>query len=147
MMQRTLIILKPEAIERNIVGTVLKNFDRDDFKLIAMYSKRAASYMYRSHYKDVLKRVSTEVGDEICARMSRGACIFAVYEGPDVIAIARELIGATDPAVGGDTIRGRHGSSVQYNVIHGSDSPESATREIELWFPELSAGEKLTRGC
>lgn len=148
--QRTLIILKPEVIERNITGSVLKYFDRDGFKLIAMYSKHYPSYRFRIHYKDVISRVGDTIGADIVSRMSRGPCIFAVYEGPNVIAVAREIIGATDPELAdGGTIRNTYGSSMQYNVIHGSDSPESAKREIDLWFPELTevSTDRLVQGC
>lgn len=136
--ERTLVILKPEAIEKYIVGSVLKYFDDANFKPIAMYQRKGSEYIFREHYKDVIARVGSEIGNDIIARMTRGDCIFIVYQGEDAIAKCREIIGATNPAVAATgTIRRVYGNTVQYNVVHASDSPESAEREIRLWFPEL----------
>jgi nucleoside-diphosphate kinase len=139
---RTLVILKPETLERKIVGEVLQYFDRAGFKQIAMEQFTGSDYKFRKHYKDVLNRVDKNIGDDIIRRMTRGDCIFIVYEAPDVIRSCRNIVGATDPAKAAPyTIRAKYGVGIIYNVAHASDSPESAGEEIALWFPELCESE------
>jgi nucleoside-diphosphate kinase len=136
--ERTLIILKPETLEHNYTGRILNYFDQKKFKSIAMVQKRASAEKMREHYADVIARVGPTIGEDIVARMTRGDCIFVVYEGADVVSTSRQMVGPTDPMKARpDTIRYQFGSSLQYNVIHASDSVESAEREIKIWFPEL----------
>lgn len=137
-LERTLVILKPEAIEKYFVGHILQYFDNARFRPIAMYQRKGSEYKFREHYKEVIARVGAQVGNDIIARMTRGDCIFIVYEGASAISKCREIIGATDPAKAATgTVRRIYGNTVQYNVIHASDSPESAETEIGIWFPEM----------
>ena len=136
--ERTLVILKPEALEWRIIGEVLQYFDSAGLMSIGLFQRTGADYMFRDHYADVIKRVGPEIGNDIIARMTRGDCIFVAYSGPNAVAIARKLVGATNPAEAAvGTIRNKYGTAVQYNVVHASDSAESANRELKIWFPEL----------
>jgi nucleoside-diphosphate kinase len=135
---RTLVILKPECIENCIVGGVMTYFDKVGLRPIAMRVHVGDSYKFRVHYARVISEVGPDIGNDIIKRMTRGPCVFIVYEsnGNAVIA-ARSQVGATNPALADpDTIRGHYGGSVQYNTVHASDSAESAEREIAIWFPE-----------
>lgn len=142
MKKRTLVILKPEALENCIVGSVLSFFDRAGLRSVAMKQYKPLDFEMEQHYKDVIGRVGPIIGKDIVHRMTRGDCIFCVYEGIgsiDPVIAARSVVGATDPSKADEgTIRHRFGGSVQYNVVHASDSPESAEREIGIWFPHLA---------
>lgn len=140
--ERTLIILKPEAFEWHIIGDVMGMWDKEHFSLIDAKVEQAGPEKWKEHYQDVLSRIPEAAGEDLIKRMTRGRSLFLIYEGRDIIARARKLLGATDPAqaVSG-TIRKRWGRSVQYNVAHASDSAESAVREIALWFPEKTKNE------
>lgn len=136
-MQRTLVILKPEALERHIVGSVLKWWDDAGFDLIACKVATEPPERWAEHYAEVLERIPEEAGEALCSRMARGPCMFLIYQGVDCIARTRFFLGATKPeeAMEG-TIRHTHGTSREFNVAHASDAVESAKREIALWFPE-----------
>ena len=137
--QRTLIILKPEVLERNIIGKILSYWDGHRFKLVASKVLTGSDKQFREHYEDVLGRVSVDIGDGIIERMTRGDCVFLVYEGDNVIRETREFVGATDPAKANkNTIRATYAESISYNVVHASDSEENSVKEIKLWFPELN---------
>ena len=137
--QRTLIILKPEVLERNIIGKILSYWDGHRFKLVASKVLTGSDKQFREHYEDVLERITPEIGDGIIKRMTRGDCIFLVYEGDNIIRETREFVGSTDPTKANkNTIRAMYGESISYNVVHASDSDENADKEIKLWFPELN---------
>lgn len=149
--ERTLVILKPECIDNCITGSVLKFFDDVGIRSIAMRQLTATPEQMRIHYAEVIERVGETVGADIIKRMTRGPIIAIVYQGPSIVKNIRGIVGATDPkqALPG-TIRERFGSSVQYNIIHASDSITSAQKEIELWFPELIprvSSEQYITGC
>lgn len=136
--EQTLVILKPECITNCIISSVLKYFDDVGMRPIAMRQLTATPEQMRIHYEDVILRVGETIGADIISRMTRGPIIAIVYQGIDIINRIRTMIGSTDPkqALEG-TIRERFGGSVQYNVIHASDSSSSARKEIDLWFPEI----------
>ena len=142
----TLVILKPETIENCIVGSVLKYFDQVGLRPIAMKQLRATKYDMAKHYESVIDRVGDAIGRDILERMTRGPCIFIAYEGvgTDPVIAARSAVGSTDPVTAAEgTIRKEFGSSVQYNVVHASDSPAAAERELKIWFPELCVEEPV----
>lgn len=142
--ERTLIILKPEVLEWGIKDKVLAHFPPEQFRPEVMKQCAGSKLKFQEHYKEVIERVGAEVGAQIVDRMTRGDCCFIIYRGNGVVARARELIGATDPAVAAaGTVRALYGKSVQYNVIHASDSAAAAEREIQIWFPELSPPENV----
>ena len=136
--QRTLVILKPEVLEQNIIGNVMSFFDKLKIVPIAMKVHKPTMDVIVKHYYDVLQKVSSETAEDIIQRMTRGSCIFIVYEDVDVIKKVRDLIGSTEPEKANKgTIRKTFGNTIRYNVAHGSDSVESAEKEIKLWFSEL----------
>jgi nucleoside-diphosphate kinase len=139
MKQRTLVILKPECIDHCLVGRVLRYFDEVGYRPVAMKVETSSEWSMRQHYKEVIQKVGDEIGNDIIKRMTRGPCIFAIYEGNNAIEGTRGFVGPTDSAQAPKgTIRGDMGAGVKYNVIHASDGPESAKREINLWFPGIS---------
>lgn len=136
-MERTLVILKPEAITRKLVGFIISIYEKNNLKLVASKMLRPSEISMRSHYSDLVGRLSEETISGIVTRMCRDNCIFMIFEGENVIKRVRDLNGATDPAKAfPGTIR-RYADSMSENLVHGSDSVENAEREIAIWFPEL----------
>ena len=145
-----LIILKPECIDRFLIGEILSRFDKAKLVPVAMKQLTATQGEMMAHYTDCYKKYGPDITRQIVKRMTRGPCIFIIYRphsdckysdcNLDLISYVRnDLIGATDPSKAAPgTIRGDLAKDIQYNLIHASDSLESATREIELWFPELA---------
>jgi len=135
MIERTLTIVKPDAVARGVAGQIIARFERAGFKLLAVkllhmtYEQAAGFYVVhkeRPFYKS------------LCLFMSQGPCIVMVLEGDAVIAGLRELMGATDPAKAAPgTIRRDFATSIESNAVHGSDSPESAAFEIPYFFSAL----------
>lgn len=145
--QRILIILKPEVLDRFLLGEILSRFDKARLVPIAMKQLTATQGEMMAHYTDCYKKYGPEITRQIVKRMNRGPCVFIIYQAhptsevyhSDLIQYVRNnLVGATDPSKAAKgTIRGDYAKDIQYNLIHASDSVEAATREIELWFPEL----------
>jgi nucleoside-diphosphate kinase len=135
-MERTLILVKPDAFERNLTGEVIARFERKGLKLVALKQLTAGEDLAKEHYAEHVERPF--FGD-LVDFITGGPLVAAVLEGPRAVAAARQTIGGTDPveAATPGSIRGDYGLEVQSNLVHGSDSPESAAREIALWFPEL----------
>lgn len=136
--ERTLVILKPEVFENNLIGKILDFYDKAKLKYIAMKQLKPNREQMGQHYLDLVGRYSDELITEILTRMTRGDCIFIVFEDVDVIKKVRIINGATDPSKAAPgTIRATFAKSINYNLVHGSDSLESSQKEIKLWFPEL----------
>jgi len=136
--QRTLVILKPEVFEYNLVGKILDFYDNAKLRYIAVKQLKPNREQMRQHYLDLVGRYSDELIEDILTRMTRGDCIFIVFEDIDVIKKVRTINGATDPSKAAPgTIRDTFAKSINYNLVHGSDSLESSQKEIKLWFPEL----------
>ena len=131
-MEKTLIILKPDAMEKRLVGEVLGRFERAGFDIVACKMTRLSAALLREHYAHVADR---PFYPNLEAFMSSRPVIIAVLQGPGVIAKVRELLGPTNsknaPA---GTIRGDLGTDSTVNVAHASDSPESAAAEIRRFF-------------
>lgn len=131
-MEKTLIILKPDAMEKRLVGEVLGRFERAGFDIVACKMPRLSPALLREHYAHVADR---PFYPNLEAFMSSRPVIIAVLQGPGVIAKVRELLGPTNsknaPA---GTIRGDLGTDSTVNVVHASDSPESAAAEIRRFF-------------
>jgi nucleoside-diphosphate kinase len=133
---RTLILIKPDAFERGLTGEVLSRFERKGLRIAAMRLVTIEEEFANRHYAEHAEK---PFFGELVAFITRGPLVAAVFEGPEAVAAARQLIGATDPLEAAPgSIRGDHAVEVTYNLVHGSDSEESARREIELWFPELA---------
>lgn len=135
-MERTLILVKPDAFERNLTGEVIARFERKGLKLVALKQLVTGEDLAKEHYAEHSER---PFFGELVEFITSGPLVAAVLEGPRAVPAARQVIGGTDPieAAAPGSIRGDFGLEVQSNLVHGSDSPESATREIGLWFPEL----------
>ena len=136
MTQRTLVLIKPDGVERGLVGEVLSRIERKGFRIVALQLRTLERSIAEQHYgehKD--KPFFSDLVDFITG----GPLVAAVIEGPEAIASWRTMMGATNPAnAAPGTIRGDLATETQMNVTHGSDSPESAAREIALFFPGLS---------
>jgi nucleoside-diphosphate kinase len=147
--QRILIILKPEILENFLLGEILSRFDKARLVPIAMKQLTATQGDMMAHYTDCYKKYGPDITNQIVKRMTRGPCVFIIYQDYstplhykiDLIKYVRDdLIGATDPSKAAKgTIRGDFATDIQYNLIHASDSAEAASREIDLWFPEMSS--------
>jgi nucleoside-diphosphate kinase len=133
---RTLVICKPDAVERGLVGEILGRFERKGLRLVAGELRRLDRATLDRHYAE---HVGKGFYDDLVAFMGRSPAFVAVVEGPDdVFAIVRTLMGPTNPAAAPPgTIRGDLGTQVTENLVHGSDSNESAEREIAIFFPGL----------
>jgi len=135
--ERTFLMIKPDGVERGLVGEIISRFENKGFTLIRSELFRPSRETLEAHYAVHLGKPFYE-GLLTC--MLSGPVIAMVWEGNDVIALSRKLIGATNYlAAEPGTIRGDHVDSAPDNLIHGSDSPENAELEIGIWFPELVA--------
>ncbi len=135
-MSRTLVICKPDAVERGLVGEILGRFERKGLKLVAAELRLLDTATLDRHYEE---HVGKGFYADLVAFMSRSPALVAVVEGPDdTFAIVRTLMGPTNPASAPPgTIRGDFGTIMTENLVHGSDSNESAEREIGIFFPAL----------
>ncbi len=136
MSERTLVLVKPDGVARGLVGEVIARIERKGLRLVALELRTVSRQVAEQHYAEHAEKPF--FGD-LLEFITSGAAVAAVVEGQRAISAFRQLAGGTDPvdkATPG-TIRGDFGLEVQYNLVHGSDSPESAEREIKLWFPNL----------
>jgi nucleoside-diphosphate kinase len=131
-MERTLIIFKPDAMNRNLVGRILTRFEDKGLRLAALKLQQSPRAQVEKHYEVHKDRPFYRALVEF---MTAGPVILAVLEGPEAITVVRNLLGATNgrKAAPG-TIRGDFGLDQQYNLVHASDGPETAKMEIELFF-------------
>ena len=135
MTERTLVLIKPDGVQRGLVGEVLSRIERKGFAVVALEMRTLERAVAEEHYGEHQdKPFFADLVDFITG----GPLVAAVIEGPEVIASWRSMMGATNPAAAAPgTIRGDLATETQMNVTHGSDSPESAAREITLFFPTL----------
>ena len=132
---RTLILVKPDAFERGLSGEVISRFERKGLRLAAMKQMTADTELAHEHYGEHSEK---PFFDDLVAFITGGPLVAIVLEGVEAVAAARQLIGATNPIEAAPgSIRADFATEVTFNLVHGSDSDESATREIALWFPEL----------
>ncbi|PZS15059.1 MAG: nucleoside-diphosphate kinase [Pseudonocardiales bacterium] len=137
--QRTLVLVKPDGVARGVTGEVLRRVESKGYRVIALELRRATPDLLAHHYAE---HQGKPFYQPLVDFMLSGPLVALVAEGHRVIEGFRSLAGATDPtAAAPGTVRGDlgrdWGSAVQQNIVHGSDSPESAAREIGLWFPAL----------
>jgi len=135
MPQRTLTIIKPDAIGQRVAGEVIRHFEQAGFRIVAArlvhLTRKEAEGFYAVHRE-------RPFFESLTTFMSSGPCMPMVLEGEDAIARLRKLMGATDPAKAEPgTIRKSLASSVERNIVHGSDAPETAAVEIRYFFSEL----------
>jgi nucleoside-diphosphate kinase len=138
-MQQTLILFKPDCVQRRLVGTLLQRFEQKGLRLVGLKLVRAGRDLAERHY-GVHK--GKPFFDSVVQFLSSGPTVAMVWEGREAVAVARSLMGPTDGTKAAPgTIRGDFALSVQNNLIHGSDSPDNAAQEISLWFrPEELVG-------
>jgi nucleoside-diphosphate kinase len=131
-MNQTLVLLKPDCVYRHLVGTVLHRFEQKGLRIVAMKIMHVSRELAEKHYAVHKERPFYE---SLITFLTSGPMVALVLHGREAINIARNLIGPTDGAKAPPgTIRGDFALSVQNNLVHGSDSPESAAYEISLWF-------------
>jgi nucleoside-diphosphate kinase len=132
---RTLILIKPDAFERALTGEILARFERKGLRIVALRLLTANEDTANRHYAEHSEK---PFFGELVSFITGGPLVAAILEGHEAVAAARQLIGATNPieaATG--SMRGDFGLEVTFNLVHGSDSDESAEREIAIWFPDL----------
>jgi nucleoside-diphosphate kinase len=136
MSDRTLVLLKPDAVERGLIGTILARFEAKHLSIVAMELRTLDAELLARHYEE---HVGKGFYDDLVAFMSRGPVVALVVEGPeDTWEVVRSMMGATNPrSAAPGTIRGDLGILFTENLVHGSDSLDSATREIGIFFPNL----------
>ena len=135
-MQRTLILVKPDAFARGLTGEIIARFERKGLRLAALSHLTMTRELAERHYAE---HAGKPFFAGLVEFITSGSLVSLVLEGEQAIAAARQVIGATDPlAAAPGSIRGDYALEVGQNMVHGSDSPESATREIALFFPNLT---------
>jgi nucleoside-diphosphate kinase len=136
VIERTLVLVKPDGVERKLIGEVLARIERKGLDLVALELRTVDRELATQHYAE---HDGKPFFESLLEFITSGQVLAAVVEGPRAIAAFRQLAGGTDPvekATPG-TIRGDYALETQSNLVHGSDSPESAERELKLWFPHL----------
>jgi len=132
-MERSFIMVKPDGVNRGLVGEIIKRFEQRGYKLVAMKLMHASSDHLAKHYEDLSDR---PFFPKLIKYMSSGPVVPMVWEGADVVKQGRSMLGATNPLDSKPgTIRGDFCIQVGRNICHGSDSVDSANKEIALWFP------------
>ena len=136
MTERTLVLVKPDGVARRLIGEVLARIERKGLDIVALDLRTVDRGLASQHYAE---HDGKPFFASLLEFITSGPVIAAVVEGPRAVAAFRQLAGATDPVdkAAPGSIRGDFGLETQSNLVHGSDSPESAAREIKLWFPGL----------
>ena len=135
-MERTLILVKPDAFARNLTGEIIARFERKGLTLVALQLMTMTRELAAQHYAE---HAGKGFYDELVDFITSGPLVAMVLEGESAITAARQVIGATNPLEANTgSIRGDYATSVGQNMVHGSDAPESAAREIGLFFGGLS---------
>jgi len=132
--ERTLVLIKPDGVQRRVVGDIINRIERKGLTIVALELKNVDDALARAHYAE---HADKSFFGSLLEFITSGPVVAAVLEGPRAVVAFRQIAGGTDPvekATPG-TIRGDLGLETQFNLVHGSDSAESAAREIELWFP------------
>jgi nucleoside-diphosphate kinase len=135
-MERTLILVKPDAFARRLTGEIVARFERKGLMLVAMRLMTMSRELGERHYAE---HEGKPFYGELVSFITSGPLVAMVLEGEDAVRAARQVIGATNPleATTG-SIRGDYAIAVGQNLVHGSDAPESAAREVSLFFPDLA---------
>jgi nucleoside-diphosphate kinase len=135
-MDRTLILVKPDAFARNLTGEIIARFERKGLRIVALKHMTATEDLAKQHYAE---HEGKPFFGELVDFITSGPLVAMVLEGLDAVKAARQVIGATNPLEAAPgSIRGDFALEVGKNMVHGSDSDESAQREANLFFPDLS---------
>jgi nucleoside-diphosphate kinase len=134
--ERTLVLVKPDGVSRGLVGEVISRIERKGLTLVALELRTVERSLAEQHYAE---HDGKSFFGDLLDFITSGPVVALVVEGPRAIAAFRQLAGGTDPVdkAAPGSLRGDFGLEVQYNLVHGSDSAESAAREIKLWFPTV----------
>lgn len=133
-MEQTFIMVKPDGVERALSGTIIEKLEHKGYKLVAAKLMKASKELLEEHYRDLSSKGFFQ---GLIEYMSSGPVLAMVFEGKNAVKVGRALLGATNPADSAPgTIRGDYAVDIGRNICHGSDSVESAQREIALWFSE-----------
>ncbi|MDY6995451.1 MAG: nucleoside-diphosphate kinase [Actinomycetota bacterium] len=134
MTERTLVLIKPDGVQRRLVGEILSRIEGKGLTIAALELKNVSDELARAHYAE---HEGKPFFPSLLEFITSGPVVAAILEGPRAVAAFRQLAGGTDPVekAAPGTIRGDLGLETQFNLVHGSDSPDSAVREIDLWFP------------
>ncbi len=134
MTERTLVLIKPDGVERQLVGEIISRIERKGLTIAALELRHVSQDLAAQHYAE---HEGKPFFGPLLEFITSGPVVAAIVEGPRAIAAFRQLAGGTDPVENATpgTIRGDFGLETQFNLVHGSDSTESAKREIGLWFP------------
>ncbi|MDH4145652.1 MAG: nucleoside-diphosphate kinase [Acidimicrobiia bacterium] len=135
-MDRTFVMCKPDAVERGLVGEIISRFERKGLRIVAAQLRTIDAELASRHYAE---HVGKGFYDDLVAFVGRSPAMTMVLEGPqDTWKVVRTMMGATNPREAAPgTIRGDYGNDLTENLVHGSDGPESAAREIGIFFPSL----------
>ncbi|MEY9210799.1 nucleoside-diphosphate kinase [Thermobifida halotolerans] len=135
-MERTLVLIKPDGVRRNIIGDVISRIERKGLKIAALELRTLDEETAKTHYEE---HTDKPFFPSLVEFITGGPLVAMVVEGNRAVEAFRSLAGTTDPiAAAPGTIRGDYGLDVQANIVHGSDSTYSAEREIKLFFPDLA---------
>lgn len=130
--EQTLVLLKPDAINRGLIGPILTRYEQRGLKIVALKLATIAESQAREHYSE---HVEKGFFPSLLAFITSGPSVQLVVEGPDAIRIVRDTNGATKPnEAAPGTIRADYGITIDYNLVHGSDGPDAATKEIGIYF-------------
>jgi nucleoside-diphosphate kinase len=133
--ERTLVLIKPDGVRRGLAGEVLSRIERKGLRIVAMDMRIVGKDLAETHYAE---HTGKPFYGSLVDFITSGPLVALVVEGPRAIEAFRALAGATDPVKASPgTIRGDYALEVQDNIVHGSDSPDSAEREIKIFFPDL----------
>lgn len=131
-MEKTLVLIKPDAVERNLIGRIIAHYEENGLKVVSLRMVHADEKTATAHYAEHVGRPYFE---GLLAYVTRSPLVALVLEAEDAIALVRRLNGKTNPAEAEKgTIRGLYGIGMPDNTVHSSDSPESAARETAIWF-------------
>jgi nucleoside-diphosphate kinase len=135
MSERTLAIIKPDAVKKQAIGDIISRYEKAGLRPVAMRLLRMGKPVAEGFYAVHKAR---PFFDSLCSFMSSGPSVVLVLQGDNAIKKNREIMGATDPAKAEKgTIRAAHGTNIEYNAVHGSDSPDTAKFEIGFFFPGM----------
>lgn len=141
-MEQTFVMIKPDGVKLGLVGTIIQRFENKRLHLVRAELLQLSLEQAKEHYRDLAHK---PFFNELIQFITSGEVMAMVWEGPHAVKAARSLIGATNPLESpSGTIRGDFALELDSNIIHGSDSPENAVREIQLYFPTLQATKSVS---
>jgi len=130
--QRTLVLCKPDSVQRGLVGRIISRFERKGLKIVGLKMMKIDEDLASKHYQE---HVTKPFYEELCSFITSSPLVAMAIEGENAVAVVRNLMGVTNPQdAASGTIRGDFGLNLTMNLVHGSDSPASAEREIGLFF-------------